>query len=637
MQVAYNLAMNQPASQLHHITDTFRPDRTGLVLGAALLLVVPWLSGGKDIISLVCVFAGALVVLALSWRMQPRLYGGRIVLGLYSALLVWTTVSQLWSVNRYESQLFAIVLGLAGLAFQLGYMLRTRPDAAQKWWVGYQLTAVTTGAYGLYVYMLGDYDRVISTFYWPNPLAVWLLPALLIGLWWVIGLGRWRWLPVVAITGAAFGLANSRSSIVLLAGVVAVLGILVLRQKRSINWLLLAAVIGLSVIVGASAVYVRSVAGKTVTVTNAQRFTEVASGKSTSIDDRLQYLDSAQQMWRAKPLTGWGAGTYGDVHPQYQGRVISAGSSVHNTYVQTFAELGVVGGLLLLALAVVLLFEVVRGARSGSGWVAAAAALALLVHISVDIDARYPAIVALLGVLLGLTVRQRDAKDGRPVLGGLILMAVVGLMVGFGALTSYRQASDGDVYRSQSEYDRARDEYAAAQSLLIYDPQVVLSEGIMVYSGAFMLKDDQRTVAIRETVAVADRAIKITPRSAAAWQLKGRALRSLGDTAGAEAAFRRALELDPFNQPSYYSDLGNVLLYTRQSGVAISVLNYALRLYTPEVVKNRALQNDFGTEVVGLYQMLGRAYRDAGSLDEAVRADADMQVFAKAAGIALRP
>lgn len=629
--------MKQSVSQVQEVTEPFRPDRTGLMLAAALLLVMPWLSGGKDAISLVCSFAGVFLVLALSWRMQPRLYTGRVVLWLYASLLLWTTASQLWSVNRYESQLFALTLGLAGLAFQLGYALRHRPGRVRQWQAGYQLIVAATALYGLCVYVVGDYDRVTSTFYWPNPLAIWLLPALLTGLWWAGGAKRWRWVPVTAITIAAFALTQSRTSLVVL--ILALLGLtgVALLRKRSISWLPVVVLVVLSVVVGVSAVYARSHAGKAVNVTSSQRFAEVATGTSQSGGDRLRYLDAAQQMWQAKPMLGWGAGTYGDAHPQYQGRVVSAGSSAHNTYAQTFAELGVVGGLLLAALATVLLVEVARGVRRGSSPVMAVGAVALLLHLGMDIDAQYPVIVALLGVLLGLTVHQRDTKGGRGLLAGLTLLAGIGLAVSFLVLTSYRQANDGAVYRAQFEYDRARSEYAAARDFLIYDPQVVLDEGIMTYSGAFMVRGDQRTAAIRETVAVADRAIKVAPRSAGAWQLKGRALRSVGDTAGAEVAFRQALTLDPYNQPAYYSDLANVLLFTKQTGPAIDVLNRAVRLYTPDTVKNRTLQTDFGTEVVGLYQMLIRAHGDAGEPEAIVPVDAQMRSFAKEVGITLRP
>jgi O-antigen ligase len=96
-------------------------------------------------------------------------------------------------------------------------------------------------------------------------------------------------------------------------------------------------------------------------VVPGSRFAEAASGESKSTSDRLYYLGSAFDMWLAHPWGGTGAGTYRDVHPQYQKRVISASSNAHNFYVQTLAELGLVGTLALVAVMLWLLAGGLRG------------------------------------------------------------------------------------------------------------------------------------------------------------------------------------------------------------------------------------------------------------------------------------
>lgn len=541
--------------------------------------------------------------------------------GLYLALLGWSALSLIWSVNRYDTLYWLTLLVFAGVAFQITYATRSvnRVGATQRWWSGYLYVASAMALYGMYVYVVGNYDRLISTFYWPNPAAIWLLPASIMALWLVVGRSQWNWLPALTLTTSALILTGSRT-VALWAGAILAAGVVVaLRRKARPNLIAL----GVAVVATAALVFslnfARSEAGKSITVTDNQRFQEVAEGKASTIELRKAYLNSAIDMAAARPLTGWGGGTYATVHPGYQDRAITAGSSAHNSYVQAFAELGVVGGLLLLALAATLLWELLSGGSRGAR-IGAILAAALLIHFAVDIDARYPAIIALTAALLALAVRRQDA-GGRVFRPRIVQTAVtIGTLVGLAAaglmLSSERQYDNGKFYQQNAEYDRAQEAYAAAHGLPLSNPDAITAEGIMVYTRAFLVQGDERATQLSRAQQLAERAIAADSRDAQHYQLKGRTLRSKGDAAGAEAALRRAIELDPNNQPLLYVDLADLLLFQQRSTEAITLLDQALPRYDDATVVNRSAAPAFRQAVVTLYLVRARAYGDAGQADK---------------------
>jgi O-Antigen ligase len=213
------------------------------------------------------------------------------------------------------------------------------------------------------------------------------------------------------------------------------------------------------------------------------------------------------------PLLGAGAGTYERYFLTQQPADVGLVRDAHSLYVETLAELGPVG-LVLLALLLVTPLAVMRKARAHSVFPGAVGAyVAYLVHTGVDWDWELPA-VTLAAVLCGTTMllAARMSTPRAPLrpwarwalAGGSLLAA------GFATI-----ALVGNVALSRSETAREHGRFVAA-------------------------------------AVDARRARTLLPWSPAPWEALGRAQLAAGYPPDARASFHRALSLDRGNWQLWY-------------------------------------------------------------------------------------
>jgi O-antigen ligase len=157
-----------------------------------------------------------------------------------------------------------------------------------------------------------------------------------------------------------------------------------------------------------------------------------------TVPPRLQargdYWHVAWHVGLHHPLAGTGAGTfdlawaaYGDLAKW--GDVLDA----HNLYLETFAELGLVGLVLVFALAAPVV-AALRGRASAATAAALGGAVAYLVHAGVDWDWEMPAVttvgIACIAATLSPAERQIDVKQTR----NTFLVMEAAILLGYGLL-----------------------------------------------------------------------------------------------------------------------------------------------------------------------------------------------------------
>jgi tetratricopeptide (TPR) repeat protein len=222
---------------------------------------------------------------------------------------------------------------------------------------------------------------------------------------------------------------------------------------------------------------------------------------------RPELWEEAWNQYRDHPLLGSGAGTY-EQHWLQDRPIPHKVRDAHNLYLETLAELGPVGlALLLIALGAPLV-AAVSARRHPLAAGAAGAYVAYLAHAGVDWDWELPAVTisafgcgaALLALRASGDARLVPAFRARVVAGAVAALlagvAFVGL-VGSSAVSTSEDAAAA----SPPDWDKAEDE--------------------------------------------ARKAKRWAPWSSEPWQRLGDAQLGRGDTAGAHASFRKAVEKEP--------------------------------------------------------------------------------------------
>ena len=265
---------------------------------------------------------------------------------------------------------------------------------------------------------------------------------------------------------------------------------------------------------------------------------------SSSGSGRWQFWAAASSEFQAHPLNGGGAGswlawwlqhgTLGPFFTQY----------AHSLYLESLAELGIIGLLLIAGAIVVGVFGAVRSAlvlRSGEVAAAAAAAIAFFVAAAYDWVWELSGIaivgLGLLGVALGARPSTGAREWGRfgvvrPLLAVVAVAAIVPQVVvlaagiHIGNSQAARNAGDGARAKSEALAARAVEPWDAATWLQLALVETELGE----YRGA--------SSAIRS-------AIHRSPRDYALWLAAARIDTYRGDLAGVEHDLAEVRLLNP--------------------------------------------------------------------------------------------
>jgi O-antigen ligase len=198
-----------------------------------------------------------------------------------------------------------------------------------------------------------------------------------------------------AMTGTVF-LCGSRGGMLAILAEFGVLSVVVVRQKKGIR---------LAVAFAAFAVVLLSLltwlGGKELTSRVTSISTEARSEISGGI--RLNIDRDGLHMFRAKPMLGWGLGTFPVVYPQFRTFYTNFFvNQAHDDYLQLLVETGLVGFGTMVWFLMVLYRSVLRKIKNWMSDVSSAVSLAcmlsftgILVHSVLDFNLQIPANAAL--------------------------------------------------------------------------------------------------------------------------------------------------------------------------------------------------------------------------------------------------
>jgi O-antigen ligase len=202
-------------------------------------------------------------------------------------------------------------------------------------------------------------------------------------------------------------------------------------------------------------------------------------------DGRLPLWRAALDMYDTQKLRGTGAGTYQQYFPRYRsenGYVVDA----HSLYLQSLAELGIVGFVLILIVVLGMLGGLlwrIRGPDRALYAALFAMCLAWAVHQAFDWDWQMPAVTLGVFILAGAALaRPRDGKVGLSGLPmGRTLVALGWLVLAVAPLlqsTSYTRMQNSAEELKRGECASAKQQAISSLSLSAKRPQAYVVIGL---------------------------------------------------------------------------------------------------------------------------------------------------------------
>jgi O-antigen ligase len=385
---------------------------TGSVVLTLLWLVKQWLDGEINIVwnplFLPMAAFGVLAFAQLVFGISAYRHDTISQVMLYCAYAMLCFLATQTLVRASQARKIAVILGLFGFALAAFALLQGVAPNGKLYWV--REPRMGGWIYGSYVnhnHYAGLMELLV-----PIPLVVSLSR---------LTHERERIAAGVAaaiMVGTIF-LSGSRGGMLAILVELVAFSVLLFRQRKGIQ-IAIGAAAFLIVLAG----LVTWLGGKELTTRVASISTEARSEISGGV--RLSIDRDGIQMFRQKPMLGWGLGTFPVVYPRFRSFYTNFFvNEAHNDYLQLLAEMGLLGFSVLIWFLIVLYRRALRKIGDWTSDVSSAVTLActlsvtgILVHSFFDFNLQIPANAALFYVFGSLAAAPpllQRSKKRRPV------------------------------------------------------------------------------------------------------------------------------------------------------------------------------------------------------------------------------
>jgi len=560
-----------------------------------LVLVLPaFFSGGnniyiKEIVQALSVIV-FLIFIVYANNKNNRLDGH--ILLLLSAFFIIFLLSGLFSSSIYDSLSYWLELFCSGLIFYAVAKLKIEEPKIEQIFKTFLGSAVILSFIGFYFYISGNYARLTSTFYWPNPFAGYLLFA------WPLAIHflfkerkKIVWLLVLSVLLSAFILTGSRGADISFFIVILAYGLFFRKEIiRNRYWLIAA----LLIVFGTVLIFSYS---KPDNFFDRSKLSE-ASVLDASSSIKLDYWLASFKIFKDNFFFGAGPASFQTIYPIYQPNPISSGKYPHNWFLELLAEGGVIAALLFAVFIYFVFYRVLKNGRSDSFKMALlAGVLGSVIHNLVDIDwhfsANFIAFWIFIGFLSNLSVDKHAVEEKEKVskIIRLVIFIVLSALLFKNVIfiRSYYYYEKGLVAQSQYNFESAGANYKKSLFLNPH-PDYLRKYGIILFTlGINTENSEVKRNYLEKALAVANKLEKFDRNNSLNNELRGKIFLAQDNLKEAELNFKQAILLDRFNYPRFYGELAALLIGAERSGEAKALLLNSLNSFPENVIENRKI------------------------------------------------
>lgn len=332
------------------------PVSTALTSAACALMLLSWITSGRAITTLRCALSQP-VGIALT------IFFGILAIGMFYSSVPWSVrLDSMWAWRKLAYFLLLLGIFAAGRSdksLMLAFLSMATLAMLASFLAWFELLPSKTGQ-PIGVVLQNHSVQGVA-------FSVAVLFAIFLGR---EAKGRWRW--VLGIIGCGL-VANVMFVASGRSGHLALIVVLGLAVGNLIGWRRFYLWIPAAMAAGVIAFAVSPLWRERLAQGAAEISTHGETAEITSMGTRVLYFETAWQLISARPILGYGTGSYGYeysavVRDKYTDWRAKPGTDPHNQYLFIWVENGVVG---LLAFLGFLLFAFRRAIQSPAGWAAA--------------------------------------------------------------------------------------------------------------------------------------------------------------------------------------------------------------------------------------------------------------------------
>lgn len=519
-----------------------------LLVCAAILFIPSLMAGGREGAAGITI---ALLLLAYTFLCRRESFSmPSLPLFILGAFFSWIILNTIFFSRTPYHSIHMLLVSAAGVLFYLTSFHRHRKDIIAFIMVACSVVLTFIGFISFIQSQNYGYLRFISTFYNHNVFGGFLILPFVLSLWFFWKekeYGHILSFFAVSFFSAALILTFSRGTYlsVLAAGAGAcIVFFRATPHKKIVLKKILVCCIAL--VLGAILAYGTFAIKKVQSNHDDTDVSTPYAGEQTDengISARIEYLKHALMLFREKPLTGYGLGSFAQEARRIQTDVRYYSTDPHSMYVQMFAELGLVGGFLFLIFVV---YHIVKGGLYIRAHpddtlygIFFAGFMGIVFHIAIEPDFQFPSFVLLFFLLAAIMVDTRTDRKKHNSLAWKY--ATMGLAIGILIFESciylgMRSFAKAEAYAAVHNRDGFMTSYHHAS---FFDP---LNPFMRKKAAEIMLGFGDTNIAQEQIRASLD--IHLFDQSA--HMMQARLFLAQGSTSQAQAEYTTSLTLAPF-------------------------------------------------------------------------------------------